>query len=213
MRQLLMAVLMVAVTAGCRKQSATTDSAAAPADRVAVVDMGQVAKDLGWIDQMQANLTTLNNRLRDQVAETGRNYNAVINEVEKGFPPQPDGKLSPAQQQTISDMSGYAQRIVNQLQAAAQSAIDTYRQQCLNQYRDAISPVVRDIATARKMSVVFDNSDTMLYHDPVVDLTAAVSAAARENIPALTPIPLPNLPQAPALSVPTTAQTNPSTAP
>jgi Skp family chaperone for outer membrane proteins len=208
-----MAMLIVAATAGCRKQPSPTESPAVAADRVAVVDMGQIAKDLGWIDQMNANLTALNNRMRDQVAETGRSYDAVIHKIEQGFPLQPDGKLSPAQQQTIADMSSYAQRIVTQMESAAQSAIDGYHQQCLDQYRDAIMPVVRDVATARKMSVVIDNSNTMLFHDPAVDLTAAVSAAARENIPALTPIPLPNLPQPPALSVPSTAQTAPSTAP
>jgi Skp family chaperone for outer membrane proteins len=213
MRKLLVAIFLAVAMAGCRKAAAPAEAPVAQTDQVAVVDMGQVAKDLGWIDQLEANLTTLNNRKHDQVGETQQSYKTAIQKVEAGFSPQPDGKLTPEQQQTIVEMTGYSQRIISQLESVTQAAIDQYRQQCLSQYRDAISPVVGDVARARKMTVVIDKTDTMLFSDPTVDLTTAVSAAARQNIPALTPIPLPTLPEAPALTVPTTPQTAPSTSP
>ncbi len=213
MRNWLMAILIVAALAGCRREAAPTDSAAAQPDRVAVVDMGQVAKDLGWIDQMEANRMMLDNRMRDQVAETGRSYDVVIQKVRAGFTPQPDGKLTPAQEQTLADMASFSQRVLDQMHSAAVAAIDNYRQQCLTQYRDAIGPVVGDIARSHKMAVVIDKSNAMLFSDPAVDLTAEVSASAREHIPALTPVPLPTLPEAPTLSIPSSPQTAPSTAP
>jgi Outer membrane protein (OmpH-like) len=209
----LAAILLLSAIAGCRKQDSSSDNGNTPIDRVAVVDMDQVAKDLGWTDELNSNRNTLNDHFRDQVARTSEQYKAAIAKVQASFPRQADGKLTPIQQEAVSEMFALAQRIINQMQSTGNAEFDDYCRKCLTQYRNAITPFVRDVAVSRKMSVVLTVSNDLLYRDSAVDLTDAVSSAAREHVPVLTPIPMPTLNEAPPLPVPHITQTVPATAP
>ena len=78
-------------------------------------------------------------------------------------------------------------------QNAANQRFQAYRAEWVQQYREAISPVVREIAGQRKMSIIVNKTDPILYFDGAVDVTNAVVDAARAKPPALHPVAVPTL--------------------
>jgi Skp family chaperone for outer membrane proteins len=208
-----LAILVLTAVAGCGKSEAPAAKPSAPVYHVAMVNLDQVARDLGWIDQMQANLNTLQNHFQYQISQAGSSYNAGIEKIRAGFKVPAGGKLTLVQQQTLEAFIEAAQKVINQMQTSAQQQFEGYRQKCVDQYRQAIFPIISDVAKAHNMVMIFNSGDALLYHDPMVDLTSDVSSAARDQRPVLTPIPMPSLPEPPDLTLPSGVTTTPTTLP
>jgi Skp family chaperone for outer membrane proteins len=212
MRRLIIAIFILSATAGCRRTDQTTKPPTPADKRIGIVDLNQVAQDLGWHDDMVKKLTDLGDSFSTQIKQINNAYGAQMKKARASFLSQPDGKLTAAQQQTLDTMFDTAQRIVTDMQSDANAETAEYREDCLTAYRAAIQPIVRDVAKSHNVTVVLTPTDMVLYHDSAVDLTAEVSAAAQAHPPDVTPMTLPTLPPAPPLANPDVPATGPATA-
>ncbi len=206
---------------GCQKsddQGAAGDSSYGTM-KVAVVDMDKMATDLGWMHDMQENLQGLQKQMQADLQHDQEMYQAELQSKKMEFAPNPDSKLTAQQQQILQGMQQVAEQVLKQLQQAANQRFNEYRQQCVAQYRDAVRPLVREVAEDKHLWVVVEKGPNVLYSDPATDITDAVVDAARARPPTLQAVPLPTLPGPPTIQVNTATQpttrtaTEPATAP
>jgi Skp family chaperone for outer membrane proteins len=200
---------------GCnRGNSANATSEAAPAQStVGVVNFETVARDLGWTDKMNSNIETYKNQLKSQVEGFATHYRARFDEQQKAFTPKPGDKLTPSQADQLQRMYVAIQQEVNQLQQQANQSLYNYRMEMFKRYREALTPIVRQVAESKKMTMALAQTDAVIFADPTVDLSNAVTDSARAHMPSITEVPMTSL-QAPELPVNgSTTQPTTSTAP
>jgi Skp family chaperone for outer membrane proteins len=106
-----------------------------------------------------------------------------------------------------------ARQQVAQLRQKADQLYAGYRTKLVMRYREALTPIVREVAHARKAVVVLLKSDTVLLVEPEADITSSVLAAARVRPPEVAPIPIPRLDAPLELSLPGGPTTEPSLKP
>jgi Skp family chaperone for outer membrane proteins len=184
---------------GCNRPDAKTDGASSRAEGgqvVAVVDLDKVARDLGWITKMQANLETYQGQLKNDVLKYAGSYEKQIQGAVRALFPK-DAKdndkltLTPDQTQQLSQYVAAGRQQVSQLASKADQMFGNYRLNWIKQYRDALAPVVRQVAQDKKVTVVLlSPSDNVLFAEPSIDLTNAVVDAARSKKPDLTEVPM-----------------------
>lgn len=191
----------------------------------AVVDLDRVAKDLGWLNKMQTNLETYQNQLKGELQQFQTHYDQLVQERVKSMIP-PGTKegdkytLSSVQSQELTNYIVTARQQMQQLGQEANQLFQNYRTAWARQYREALSPIVRQVAQDRKMNVVVTKTDQVLYAEGTVDLTDGVVDAARARPPALTEVPMEHLQgpsdirpnQAPAMPQTQPSATQPATA-
>jgi Skp family chaperone for outer membrane proteins len=207
--------LLALSTTGCDKDPVAgggSTRAPDPGGRTAIVDLDQVATDLGWMREMQSNMTTLDQQLKNDLNRIREAYDTQLRDKYREFAPQEGDKLTQAQQETLQQMLSVGRQNMAQVENAANQQFQTYRSEWVKQYRQAIAPVVREVATQKKMSVVLNKSDPILYSDQLVDLTDAVVDAARAKPPVLHPVPVPTINAPGLLQVPSAASTQNSSA-
>lgn len=206
---------------GCQRSddSGATSDSSYGSMKIAVVDLDKMATDLGWMHDMQENLQGLQKQMQTDLQHDQEMYQAELQSKKMEFAPSSDSKLTAQQQQILQGMKQVAEQVLNQLQQAASQRFNEYRQQCIAQYRDAVRPLVRQVAEDKHMWIVVEKGANVLYSDPATDITDAVVDAARAHPPTLQAVPLPTLPGPPTIQVNTATQptsratTEPATAP
>jgi len=192
------------VFSGCQK----TDSADAGGSnpRVGVVDLDKVATDLGWMNDMKGSLDELHKEFATELDHAKQQYIAQIQSEKLQLAPHDSDKLTPEQQQIIQGMQQVAQQLLDKLQQAAVNLDSNYRQQSILQYRQALSPIVQQVAEDKRLWYISERNASVLYYDPDADVTDSVIDAARAHPPILTSVPLPQLPAPPTITVNLTTQ-------
>jgi Skp family chaperone for outer membrane proteins len=186
--------------------------AAAKGQELGVVDLDRVATDLGWIKEMETNLKTLEQQFKNELQARQDQYGAEVQSQFKRYAPKEGDKLNPQQEQDLNQMVLVRRQVLGQLQQAAAQQFQAYKGEWIRRYREALQPVVRDVASAKKVRVVFTKTDTVMYVDTPADMTSAVTDSARARPPVLASVPVPQLPAVPELPAPgTSAATQPAT--
>jgi Skp family chaperone for outer membrane proteins len=189
---------------GCQKNDAAETSG--NNSRIAVVDLDKVATDLGWMNDLKGNLDELNKQLTTQLDHAKQQYVAQIQSKKLEFAPHDSDKLTAEQQQILQGMQQIAQQLLERLQQAGGTEFNNYRQQSILQYREAIRPIVQQVAEDKRLWYVSERNASVLYYDPDADVTDSVIDAARAHPPILTSVPLPQLPAPPTITVNLTTQ-------
>jgi Skp family chaperone for outer membrane proteins len=185
----------------------------------AVVDVDKVAHDLGWMTKMEANLKQYQTQLNGDLQQAESFYNKQINDIVTPMRPVGMAKdekytLTTAQNQEVMPYLMSERQILQNLKQQAEQKFANYRVKWVRQYRDALSPVVRQVAQDKKFSVVIQQGENVLFYDHAVDLTDAVVDGAKSKPPVLTEVEMEHLeipsklegpPANPATSQPTTA--------
>lgn len=194
-------------------------SSADASKAVAIVDLDRVAKDLGWGTKLEANLSAYRQLLIEDVKKYAAAYDAQVQDKVKSMLPKDmkqDDKvtLTPAQSQELTNLVVAARQQVGQLAQGGDQMFNNYRAAWFRQYREALMPIVRQTAQDKHVTVVFSQTDTVLYTEPTVDLTNAVVDAARAKPPALTDVPMTHMQGAENIAVnavPPVGTTQPAT--
>lgn len=208
-----------AAAAGCDRNGAVSTTSSNGA--TATVDIDKVARDLNWMAKLQTNLETYVIQLRKDLADFQQRYEAQVQQHVKDMVPPgtPEGgkyTLSQTQSQELTNYIVQARQQVQQLQQQAEQQLANYKGQWIRQYRDALSPIVRQVAQDKRMNVVLVQNDAVMFADRSVDITDAVVDAARAKPPALTEVPMTHLSGPPDIRLnqpPTLSATQPSTRP
>lgn len=215
-------IAAIAAAAGCNKDDQRgTAPTASNNGATATVDIDKVAKDLNWMAKLQTNRETYVVQLKTDLANFQQRWEGQVQQHVKDMVPPgtPEGgkyTLSQSQSQELTNYIVQARQQVQQLQQQAEQQLNNYQAQWIRQYRDALSPIVRQVAQDKRMNVVLVQNDAVMFADRSVDLTDAVVDAARAKPPALTEVPMTHLSGPPdiRLNQPSTlSATQPSTRP
>lgn len=218
-RALWAAAVCGSLVAGCKEDhSGGASGGSGASGTTAVVDIDRVAKDLGWLNQMQSNQQTYLNQLKNEFQQYNQHYEQLVQEKAKSMipPGTKEGEkytLSSVQAQELTNYMTQERQLLSQLNQEATQLFNNYKLQWVRQYRESLSPIVRQVAQDRKMNVVLMQNEGVLFADRSVDLTDAVVDAARSRPPSLTQVPMDHL-QGPADIRPNQgpmAQTQPAT--
>ena len=202
---------------GCNKDDHPAGGAAhSDAVATAVVDLDKVARDLGWMTKLQTNLDAYKNQLKADVVKYAGVYDDEIKTRLQGMVPKDtkeNGKvtLSPEQSQQLTQYIVAGRQQVQQLAQGGDQLFNIYRANWIKQYRDALAPIIRQVAQEKKINIVLLTSDSVLFADRSVDVTDAVVDAARGKMPQLTEVPMTRLEGPNAINVNPTAGTQGAT--
>jgi Skp family chaperone for outer membrane proteins len=207
---------------GCEKTPSGTGpgSTGTAGNPTAVVDLDKVARDLGWLTKLQTNMEAYQGQLKTDLQQFQQRYEAQVQQHVKDMIP-PGTKegdkytLSQTQSQELTNYIVAARQQVQQLGQEANQLYNNYRVQWARQYRDALSPIVRQVAQDKRMNVVLVQNENVMYADRSVDLTDSVVDAARKQQPLLTEVPMSHLQGPPDVKLNQTpgVATQPSTQP
>jgi Skp family chaperone for outer membrane proteins len=193
------AVVCGSLAVGCKNSPGDNSGAHGDGNgATAVVDMDKVAGDLNWLIQLRTNQETYANQLKTEFEQFKQRYEQQVQDKAKSMipPGTKEGEkytLSSVQAQDLSNVIANERQALSTLSQQANQLMNNYRLQWIKQYREVLSPIVRQVAQDRKMNVVLTRSDTLLWADPSVNLTDAVVDAARARPPSLTQVPMDHL--------------------
>ena len=211
------ALAVTVVGWGCNKQSATGGNAARAAGSagdqapsVGVVDYSKVLRDMSWASKLDTDLKSYHDELFKELKAFDQHYTQQITDLQKSI-----GKdATPAQQQQFSQTVIAARQTLAQLQQQANEKYGAYQGEWIRRYKDALAPIVRQVAQKGNYKVVLGLSDAIVFLDPAVDLTNGVVDATKAQTPTIVEVPQGHLEGpntvGPNMSVPTTG---PSTKP
>ncbi|HSU67968.1 MAG TPA: OmpH family outer membrane protein [Tepidisphaeraceae bacterium] len=221
-----LASLFGVVSCNNDRSSGTGPKSDGSSGTTAVVDLDKVARDLGWMTKLQSNLENYQGQLRQDLGKYAQIYDEQIKEQIHGMLPpgtKPEDKvqLSLVQSQQLTNLVGAGRQQINGLAQKGDQLFGNYRGSWIRQYREALAPIIRQVAEEKKMNIVLVQSDTVLFADRGVDMTDAVVDAARAKPPALTEVPMTHLEGPPTIQTSaqpqiggsTTQPTQPTTQP
>lgn len=167
---------------------------------VAVVDLDEIAKQLGRSDQMANTVQATAGKLSDSLAKAGNQLNAQLNQIKAGLGEQPTQEEAQKYLQT----QRAAQLQFNQYTQQVRSALDQTRVKLVADFRTETRPHAQKIAKEKGLDTVFTKNDAVVFaFDDAVDITDEVIALMKAEglaaAPAAAPAPSP---AAPASSAP-----------
>jgi Skp family chaperone for outer membrane proteins len=187
--------LALSLAAACDKTNSTATTQPGPkGPDVGIVDLDQVATDLGWFREMKTNLEVLEKQFKGDLQARQDQFQGEVQAELKRLGLKEGDKLTPQQDQMLGQMVLVRRQVYGQLQQAANQSYQQYQAEWLKRYREALEPVVKDVGFVQKTKLVLMKSEAVLYSDSTVDLTPAVTAAAREKPPTFSAPPKPQLP-------------------
>jgi len=187
--RLLLALLLLG--SGCAKPN--------PTGTVAVADLDKVASALGWQEEITKALQTAEEERRAQLQAVAQSAAAAIetakNEVIADAKLNADQikllntiqdprdldklPLTDAQRTKLIQAVNQANLTLQNAQLRSQQALQEKRTALIQRYRDRIRPVAQQIATAAGMQIVLIADNSVLYHEPAVDLTDRITEKLR----------------------------------
>ncbi|SFH70145.1 OmpH family outer membrane protein [Planctomicrobium piriforme] len=180
---------------------------------VAVVDLDEVAKQLGRDLEIQSSIQIQTEQLQQKLSAAEQSAAAQLTEVRKPFGEHPTA----AQEEQFRRLQQSAQSQLAQLKQKAEQEIAAHRQQLVARFKAEARPIAAKIARKHRFGTVVTKNDSFLFSfDEAVDITADVVAAlgesrpatadAKEAAPRATARPLPTLNQPDAPAAPTVRQ-------
>ncbi len=199
--------------AGCdRGGQAGAASGGDAAPRVGVVDLAKVAQDMGWSSKLNTNLGTYQNQLKNELLRYRSLYQQQLVENRRQMAPKDSDQLTQAQQEALTQMIATATQQYGSLEQQAGQQYQNYQNDSIRRMREALGPIVRQVAQEKKVVFVVTPTDTLIYSDPAIDLTNSVFDAARKQPPAITDALMTPLEPPKGIPVTVPSATQPSTA-
>jgi Skp family chaperone for outer membrane proteins len=177
-------MLAAGLSAGCDKVGGGAEASSASQPQAVIVDATAVSGALGRDKDLEQQMQDAGQRLQKQIEEQQTKFQAEINAKRESFGENPTQQ----QQQQLARMAQQAGQKLRRLQAMAQQRMQQLQARVINQFRDELSPVVKQIARENDAQLVLMNNNSVLWYDPAIDVTDQVIGALRaaENDPAAT---------------------------
>ncbi len=195
----------------------SSQTLAAPAGGLAVIDLDKVASAMGWTEQMKTSIEATSTELKGQLEEVYRGMVQSVDDVKKQI--AADAKLTDEQAKALTNAKDQREldalplskeqrqklvEAVNKANASWQTALTNYQQALqgrratlVQSYRERIRPAARRVAAAHGMTVVLAASDNLIYFDPQsADITDEVIDELQKTLPDKQPAPASSAPSA-----------------
>ena len=173
--------LLAACLAGCNRPEGPA-SANRPAQNVlgavAVIDLDAVAQKLGRDKAMSEAIQQHQAALNQQLANIKVSYEKEISQKQNEFGQSP----SQEQVQLLSTMGRQASANLNQVQQKAKNDLSQHGAQLVQQFRDEVKPIARQVASEKGLSIIVTRNDTVVFDFTApVDITEDVIRKMRER--------------------------------
>lgn len=194
-----------------RAEDAFDTFGGSPTPRVAVIDLDRAARELGWMDDMHREMEQCSNQLQSDIKKFGGMYSDQLKTIAhaEGVDVTHGSTTAPAD---LTRDTVAARQQMAQLRQKADQLYAEYRVSLVARYREALAPIIRQVAHDKKISLVLVRNDNVLLAEPDIDITGAVIEIARSHRPTVAPVPLPRLEGPAELTLPGPA-TEPTTKP
>jgi len=147
-----------------------------PALQIAICDLSEIAKELGFIDELNRMLTRQRTLLDNEIRKLQAARQAALNEKVEAYGEFPDDE----QKRELAVIQSQARQVLLQAQNRANQIFSRMRETLVQQIRTKIKRPVDQVATKRGINIVLtDRSDAVLYTASVADITPEVLSAAR----------------------------------
>ena len=166
------------LSAGCNQMSLPTGEAAKPNAGVAVIDLDEVARQLGSDQQIVTAIKKREEVLNTKLSEIAKAYTDEFKKQKETL----DAK--PAEENAVQ-LATYQKQVnqsFNTAKAQAQQNLSQHRQQLIAQFRDAVRPAARKVAQQRGLSVIVTKQEPLLYdYSDESDITSEVVEVLRAS--------------------------------
>ena len=158
---------------------ATTETAAqAQTGGVAVIDLDEVARQLGRELSIKQSLTAREASLNQQLESMRVQYANLLNQRKQELTEQPASG-------EIAQVQAFEKQAVAKIQQARQQAQNhllTEKKDLITAFREEVKPVAAEVAAKRGLSIVISKNETFLFaFDDGVDITHDVVMEMRNN--------------------------------
>ncbi|MDA7920563.1 OmpH family outer membrane protein [Verrucomicrobiales bacterium] len=163
---------------------------------VAILDIDEVARQLGVEEKVRVDLLTMQNTLNGELQKTQSNLQNQMAGVEQAAGQNPTEE----QRRQILATNQQLNSEFNRLKTQAQQTLANERVRLINEFRIKLEPIALDAARAKNLHVVMMKVTPPVFaYDPSVDITAdtaklameagmkVVAPAAPAAVPAATP--------------------------
>lgn len=144
---------------------------------VVVLDLAAVAKATGQDKVIEEQMAAARETLAAQLLQ-------IAGDLEKQLQSEQSrrgGAVAAAKEKEFQQLTAQARQQLAQTQALAQQKAQDFQTGLAASYRQAVQPIVAEIARSRGAAVVLVADATMLWFDPATDITAEVIAELRAN--------------------------------
>ena len=165
------------MSTGCN-QSAQQSGPVASTGGVAVIDLDEVARQLGSDKQIVTAIKQREAALNTKLGDLAKNYMAEFEKHREA--------LAAEKQDQSVQLASYQQQVNKNLSTAraqAQQNLTQHRSKLITQFREAVLPAARRVANGRGMNVILTKQDSLLYaYQPDADITAEVVTTLRASM-------------------------------
>jgi Skp family chaperone for outer membrane proteins len=170
-------VIALAVLPACNgSDKGEANSNTAPAGRVAVVSLDEVASKLGQTAAWKKELSAYQEQLKDELMQRKETLQNKVDEFEKTLPETPTDE----QKKKLRDMLMTANREMVQADRLQGQKLQARRNELLNNFREQMKTLTLKVARDKGFSIVLTKAGSVLATDPEADITQAVLEAAFE---------------------------------
>ena len=178
---------LLSLAAGCGTglwPSSADDAKSARSGGVAVVDLDEVARQLGLDVAMSKDFTDGQTSLAKQLQTLQTTLKEKYHQKSIELDPRSvtDATAAAARKEQLAQFERELNLQLNQAQRTAQKELSDYRLRLVQRFRDEVVPMAQQAAAERGLGVVLTKNDTVLLtFDDAHDITAAVVAKLRAH--------------------------------
>jgi len=168
-------LVAMGLTLGCDNVGADSEASASAKPQAVIVDAVAVSRALGRDQDLQQQMEDAGQQFQKQIQQQQNKYQAEINAKRESFGDNPTEE----QQQQLARMAQKANQNLRRLRSMAQQRMQQVQASLINQFRDELTPVVKQIARENDAQLVLINNGSVLWYDPAIDVTDQVIGALR----------------------------------
>lgn len=157
--------------------NSAAESAPAAKSTVGIVDLDEVAQELGLSSQFKQIVTSQQMQLQDQLNNVILSMRSNLESKNKEFGENPTDE----QKNELQQLQALANQRIGNMQAQAQQQTGQLQQSLAEQIRAMIKGPLEKVAKQRGLSLVLVKQNNVFYSAEGIDITAAVISAARED--------------------------------
>lgn len=168
------------LSVGCNQlnQPAQPAADAKPSAGIAIIDLDEVARQLGSDKQIVNSIQQRKAALNDKLVELAQNYTAEFKKQKQAIEAQPEA------QNTEVQLASYEKEVnqkFNTVRAQAQQNLSQHKTNLIKKFRDAVRPAARKVARDHGYSVIVTKQDSWYDYDPECDITNEVAEVLRQS--------------------------------
>lgn len=162
-------VILVVAIAG----SVTSSKVFAQQGGVAIIDIDQVAREIGADKEFLSALKQAQGKLNAKLKETQL---AMQKKFDEAVTQAGGDKASAEKKQQLAQFNQQLQNKFAQYKGQAQTALKQEQAKRVLAFRELVSPVAMEVAKSKGLSVVLQKTEQVIAFQEAVDITSGVSA-------------------------------------